>query len=286
LVPWWSRYILVPLISAAPGAFGVIWFGIHKNAESAYWLQGQEPWVLGAAALWAAVLSGAKSWANDLAQYTVTELKASRDELTVLLGIVRSVVTAKSRRFHEALAVVGADPHDGQVFRTITQPQDQIRKLVGAIYNYFRETAKEGEQIKVSLMEWEPTKDHMIFVDYFPDGDAPKTPENVFSDTTSAAGRALMDKRVVAIGNTKSDERYLKLHPQSKSFEGSMFAYPVEDDLAHQVIYVVNVISNRPGRFSEPDDPSITIPMEVFADRLVLENRLVRLKRRAVEPER
>ena len=40
LVPWWSRYLVLPGLAAAPGTFAVFWFGEH-TADQQFWLKGK-----------------------------------------------------------------------------------------------------------------------------------------------------------------------------------------------------------------------------------------------------
>ncbi len=59
-----------------------------------------------------------------------------------------------------------------------------------------------------------------------------------------------------------------------------MFAYPVWDDFDKKVVFVINVVSSIIQRFNESERDLLTIPMQVFAERLLLENRLRELKGR------
>ncbi len=59
-----------------------------------------------------------------------------------------------------------------------------------------------------------------------------------------------------------------------------MFAYPVIDGLLNRVVYVVNVVASEAGRFRDipADREKIEKTMEIFGERMVLENRLDELK--------
>jgi hypothetical protein len=59
-----------------------------------------------------------------------------------------------------------------------------------------------------------------------------------------------------------------------------MFAYPVWDDFDQKVVFVINVVSSIIHRFNETERDLLTIPMQAFAEGLLLENRLRELKGR------
>ena len=56
-----------------------------------------------------------------------------------------------------------------------------------------------------------------------------------------------------------------------------MFAYPVCDDISGRTVFVVNLFSTKIGRFKSADKPKLSVPMEVFGERLALEFRLLEM---------
>jgi hypothetical protein len=273
LVPWWSRYLVIPAIESAPAAFAALWFALGNKNLLGY----SAPWVMFAAAIWGGGIAAARSALSELAAFSVSQLVNERNRLLRLLGFVRAVVTFKSRRFHEQHQRLDENPTDaGAVFLAITQPEAQIREIVRACHDFFKAEARPHEQIKVSVMEWDDIRQHLRFMNYYPDGDAPAVPENAFRDATTLAGRAYFNNEIVISEDILSDRRYLAFGDHDG---GSMVAYPVYDDQRQKVVLVVNTVSSRIKRFRMKDSEAMKIPMQVFGDRLLLEYRLMRLKK-------
>lgn len=277
LTPWWSRYLVVPIMAGLPGGLVALHFGLHVDDPGPFWLRGYEPWAILGAAIWAGAISMFKSALNDVAAFTVNELKRSRDELVRLMGHVRVIVGFKSQRFADAIRT-GADP--SEMFLTITQPELQIARIVESIYAFYVSGNSEpDERVMVSLMRWNSAKNHLDFERYFPEADPPTIPADRFRDSSTAAGRAYHERCLIVCDDVSRDPRFLHVGP---STSGSMFAYPVEDPLLQRVVFVINVFSTRSGRFQEVDSDAIGVVMEVFADRLLLEDRLLQLRQRAL----
>ena len=127
----------------------------------------------------------------------------------------------------------------------------------------------------VSLMRWNDGGGHLEFIDYFPDADPPRSPATGFRDSHTIAGSAYFGRDLVVCEDVMKDPRFQAF---SHREDGSLFSYPIVDDLKGRVVLVVNVFSTRVRRFRRSDKDAINIPMEVFADRLILENRLAELR--------
>lgn len=281
LTPWWSRYLLVPAIAALPAAVAAVWFGVHKDKLEPYCLKGQEPWVYFGASIWAGGMSAVKSALNDVSARAVSELVRDRESLLRLIGHVRMIVGFKSRRFHDALQKPNGPRTPESAFLEITHPDWQTNKIVQAIYSFFSaESRPSQERVAVSLMRWNDMASHLEFVEFFPDADHPRAAPQYFCDNSTVAGRAYFTNELVICENVETNPQFRAL-PNREC--GSMFSYPVEDLADHKVIFIVNVISTKIGRFREAGRESILIPMEVFSDRLILEDRLYRIRRRVSE---
>src|SRR5207247_2570088 len=101
-----------------------------------------------------------------------------------------------------------------------------------------------------------------------------------FRDMTTIAGRSYLTNDIVISEDIANDPNYAKLGDREG---GSMFAYPIYDDFRKEVALVVNVVSNKVRRFRIAERESLELPMQVFADRLLLENRLRKIKLSVVE---
>jgi GAF domain len=274
LIPWWSRYIAIPIVESTPAAFATLWFGLGNTQLHGY----SAPWVFFATAVWAGGVAATRSALSEYAAFSVSQLVNERNRLLRLLGLVRAVVTFKSRRFHDHAEKVDQSASDaGQVFLAITQPEAQIREILRAAHEFFTAEAEPAETIHVSMMEWDEDQGHLRFINYYPDGDAPRAPESAFRDATTIAGKAFFHNEMVISENLLEDRNY---QPLGDPADGSMLAYPVYDDRRRKVVLVVNLRSSRIKRFRQRDREALTIYMEVFGDRSLLEYRLMHLKKR------
>ncbi len=279
---WWARYFVFPAIEAAPAVLVALWLGLGHQK---FWAQGKfegynSAWLVLGAAILGGIVSGVRAAVSEPGQQLISKLVAERENLLRLLGHVRVIVNAKSRRFQDSLGSLGARVDPGQAFLTITQPHEQIKEIVRNAYDYFFHapeiTATEADGI--CLMKWNDSGRHLDFEVCFPAEATPRTSATEFGDNSTIAGRAFFDRDMVISPDIKNDPRYKRL---SDPRDGSMFAYPVEDHFTHRVEFVICVVSSKIRRFQEEDREALKIPMRVFGERLLLENRLVELRRRA-----
>ncbi len=271
------RFAIVPAVAAIPSLLAAAYY---KNSPT-------EAYIFVCVGIWAIIVSIGKSYLNDFArttieglEATIEALKAAQKELADLFNYVRIVVGAKSARFYQALDKLPDDPNPGETFFKITRPDLQIKQLVEAVQGYFQIGSKASdERIKVSLMRWNGS--FLEFMEWFPDADQPPRAEvHFWSDARTVAGLAYHTKRVVICEDIENDDRYF--HFNSKRDTGSMFAYPVFDEQLHEVVFVVNTVSTRVGRFQRSGNEAqrIHYAMDIFAERMILENRLARIKER------
>lgn len=281
---WWVKYFLLPGIEATPTALVALWLAL---GHTTFWADANAKfpgyntaWLVLAAALLGGLLSGLETLLTDQGQQLISDLTTERRNLLRLLGYVRVIVNAKSVRFHDTLNRLGEKIKPDEAFLTITQPQEQIKEIIRNTYDYFFHISDEkvSETGSVCLMRWNDRERHLDFDVCFPVDSAPRTSPTEFGDNSTIAGRANADREMVISADLANDSRYKRL---SDATNGSMFAYPVWDDFAHRIEFVINVTSTKIKRFQEEDREALKIPMRVFGERLLLENRLVELRRRA-----
>lgn len=282
---WWAKYFLFPAIVAAPPAIVALWVALGHRM---FWAKGDfkgydSAWLVFAAAIFGGLIGSARAALTERRHQLISELVAERENLLRLVGHVRVIVNAKSVRFHDTLKRLGSKVDPAEAFLTITQPQEQIKEIIRNTYDYFFHSpeVRAPEVGSVCLMKWNDIARHLEFDVCFPYDSTPRTSATEFGDNSTIAGRAFSDREMVISADLMSDIRYKKL---SDSRAGSMFAYPVWDDFALRVEFVINVVSSKVRRFEEEDRESLKIPMRVFGERLLLENRLVELRRRATPP--
>lgn len=276
LVPAWSRYVVVPFIGALPGALLTWWFKHNEGNTEDYALKGWEATCTLAGLGWAGIVTALRSSADEYARTTVDELVKGRAQVVKLLGIVRSIVGEKAQRFNDTAHRRSKWTSGHYAFLEITQPLKQMHHIVESICLFFREDAEEDtEGLTVSLMRWSDKRGQLEFCDHYPPHSKPHLKPHHFADSTTAAGKAFMRRTIVIVEDVDKSTEFKKITQTEK---GSMFAYPVINRFDDRVVFVVNVCCERVGRFKVSDAEVLTKPMQVFADRLLLEDELLTIR--------
>jgi len=285
---WWVKYLLIPGIEAAPTAVAALYVGLgHTSFLAAGNFVGyNSAWLVLAASVLSGVLAAIRSAISEKGRQRISDLKNEIKRLFRLIGQVRTIVTTKSNRFQDTLKNMDVlqkakDPVSaGDVFMAIIQPEEQIKEIIRGVHDYFSaDTDPTVEEINVSVMKWNAARNHLEFIAYFPYHRRPRSPDADFCDTSTLAGRAYFDRDFVICENIRTDPRYKRLSDPVDE-QGSMLAYSVYDEETQKVALVINVSSAKPRRFRNTEDEKrvLKIPMQIFAERLLLENRLVEIK--------
>jgi hypothetical protein len=284
LTPWWARFFLIPGIEGGPAALAGLWFSWSALHTTLFGYG--PPLVLFVAGGWQFLCGAARSSINEYAAVNIGRMIDEKDTivrekntLLRLIGRVRIIVGVKSDRFHQTANVqTPLSPHD--VFLTITQPELQIKEIIRHTCDFFAHDGEPDENIRVSLMEWDDARRHLVFIAWYPDHEPPRALPGAFRDTTTVAGKSYLTNDIVICEDTANDVNYAKLGDRG---DGSMFSYPIYDDHMNRVALIVNVVSDKIRRFRSSGRDALELPMQVFADRLLLENRLRKIKLRVSE---
>jgi hypothetical protein len=214
-------------------------------------------------------------------------------QIVALEEYMQKLIKSKATRFLEfytklistpPTAAVSLNPH---VFDTITQPKQQISTLVILIQEYFKKhIVPDPYQCNVTVMA--PEGDKLKFV-YF--HEPPRSKDlDIFEYGKTAAGKSWSTGNMIIIPD-KSKE--FELEASRRIYEvggrdfrddkGSLICFPVFDydlspDRRKALIYVVNITSTMPGNFLFEDEPHYRRIMNSLAERIRLENRLLKIK--------
>ncbi len=277
----------MPGIEAAPTTAAALYVGL---GHPTFWGTPKVPgynsaWLVFAASAGGGVLSAIRSAISEKGQQRVSILKKEIERLFRLIGQVRNIVTVKSVNIQKTIRNLDAlkkiqNPVDvGFVFQALVQPEEQVKDIVNALHDYFSAgTDPSVELVRVSIMKWSDERNHLVFTAHFPYDRRPRSPEINFSDGNTIAGRAYFNKELVICESIRTDPRYKRL--QEPDEDGSLLSYPVYDSETQKVALVINVSSAKPRRFKDtPEERRVlTIPLQIFAERLLLENRLLEVK--------
>lgn len=214
-------------------------------------------------------------------------------ERAVFENFVRAVIREKSNRFlgfirsHTSAEIKKKDVN--YIFDTITQPSEQINIILINISQYFeRYFIPEDEKINVTIMV--PDGRKLKFYAYVEPPKSLGEEQNYFGYGISAAGRSWAAEDMVIVEDIeaekekgKSDRVYTIAKRDWTDEKGSLICFPVFDleipnGVENNLIYVVNIKSSKANTFLQKDKAHYEDILQGFAERIVLENRLLKIK--------
>lgn len=204
-----------------------------------------------------------------------------------LLTVLNNVVGAKADRFSKAyksLKTSGAsDP--GDVFRTITKPDEQISLLGFAIYSFFATIDKENVSLQLGVAPLEKGVLADEWLCFAPQSTPPDIPLRMLKECPdSTVSTCLRERSLVIIENTlkeqrkKKKRRFVAITEKEQKEEGSLICFPVLQPAGNEIAYIVSIYANKKGYFLEKKQSVYERLFEHFALRIRLEDCLLKLR--------
>lgn len=202
-------------------------------------------------------------------------------KLSKLLQTVDSIVGHKAMRFGNAAKRVIATPPEDlisvDIFQEITQPGEQISKIIEGVYHTFHGEVADPESLFVTLARLENGKFHS-FESFQPNNSGPRTSPEALRRPTSAISRAAETKQIVIIPDVQKElnrgkKRRFEKGPVEQSNIGSIIAYPVYHYELNCIPYVITVKSSTKEAFGTRSRQKkfYEYVLKQFANRLNLE---------------
>lgn len=201
-------------------------------------------------------------------------------------SLIEDVVKTKSKRFVDLCAKQPQNPLTGQqIFESITQPREQIRLLLEALYHFFKH-GREDRKVRIVLFKPDFEAGHFRFFGYYPSGDRPATPEEEFSLNRGVCGQALQRGGIAVVEDIEADLKgqnptYYRAAGQPLR-KGSIVCLTVYDSELRRPSSILSVFVDEPNAFQEAESDLLRKILEPFATRLLLEERLCYLKENCV----
>jgi hypothetical protein len=256
-----------------PDTEGSTLVAFAHNNQVAFWGLLFAPILLTAAAeVWEAI-----------AQHFVDNRDFSLTDASTVLSMIDEVVGTKAQRFANALTELRSkSPASADVvFRTITNPDRQIRTLIERLTIFFQ-IVLEDQSLKTVLVSIEngAPKD---FIEYLPSGTKPSGdllhPDNARKTFFAEVYRI---NKILAIpdiqGNLNSRKPKVKFWDPNCSRQGSIVGIPVRHPYLEKVTHVITIQSQKVGTFTSSFRARYRRPVQCFIDRLCLEHTLQHLK--------
>lgn len=302
---WWIKHIIIPVITVIP--FAVINFQIKASSgkdgaappNASFWsdLPGyasEYPYM--AIIISAVYLIFVNAIVNKLVEFkSVREEEGgvSQKELLKLFEVLEVIVAQKSRRFgnasSELLAANGRASTPAEVFKAITQPNEQIALLIYGLYAFFDAIDKKGVSFKVTIVKIENGKP-VDWLFHYPEDPPPSTEMVRLQSKESSISSCLAKKKILVVDSisdelSKAGGRRYIARISGESEEGSLLCYPVAHRYTNDIPYVITVVADQDGYFSSDKAKLYEWVFKHFAVRICLEQSLLVIKGRVEENE-
>lgn len=210
---------------------------------------------------------------------------------TELLVAIDRAVTSKRRRFAEAvkafLRLKTSRYTTNNVFKNITQPQEQIKTLIEALDTFFRNSY--DIQFKIGLMRIDKNEAIDDWELYYPMYDQPKTSLDDLKKSTSTISQSIQHKELKIVSDVKKEiqnqkkkkTNHVKLYEKgatSESENWSQLCYPIRSISTRKVIYVITIAAKDKGFFKENERDDYKWILDHIGNRLAIEHSLKELK--------
>jgi hypothetical protein len=246
-------------------------------------------WPVLAAAVWPFAMT---ALLGVLDRYLVDGQAPDQHGLMMLFYTIEGIVGRKKERFSDTLHTLADGKNDadrldgGTVFLKITQPVDQMKSIMQGLLIFFKgiQTGKDSG-LRVSLIEL--TNGHpKEFVCFYPEDRGPRSAIKDLDSPKSAVMQAVKNRHLVVIEDIRKGAKagnFRITDATRKDEPGSMMCYPVDDRISQKPVLVISVCSDVPGYFSRKSAKMYDWVLAKFANRLLLEYNLLRLRRRVEE---
>lgn len=282
-----GRNLFVPILRGAPPFF-LIAVIRAASPTSPSWLQQINDWVVLHPLLIAAVvltymvvldqiIARVDAWAKKEEPVDVRGLLALFETLEGIVGI-------KAKRFEDHLKqkmkeVRPADP--GEVFTSITQPDQQLAFLVQGIHSFFNVLGKEGVtfSVSVSVVEEERITEWLY---YWPESAPPLISIEKLNRPRSTMLHCVSKGHIIIIEDTAKEARCANGHyiPVDEAYpeEGAMICYPVQ--YSGEICFVITVSADKKKTFRRKKQQLYEWSLKHFVVRMKVEQGLLKLKER------
>lgn len=209
---------------------------------------------------------------------------------TELLVTIDRVVASKRQRFADAVNVYLRDKTEKytthQVFKKITQPDEQIRLLIESLDTFFRYNYKIT--FKIGLMRLNKNEEIDDWEQYFPLYNHPKTSLTDLRHPTSTISRCIKSKDLEIISDVRKQiKKQKKQNPNvnlyikgstSEKEDWSQLCFPIRSISTKQVIYVITIAAKERAFFKEEEKDDYKWILDHIGNRLAIEHSLKELK--------
>lgn len=249
--------------------------------------------------IWGVVLSGAWIFIW-LTVYNFLKKMVSKspdrwvDIPQVLLSTLDNIVGVKEQRFRRELLRMQNNPDiansDGDIFRNITNPTDQLKELIKGVYTAInvliqKDPSVQNYQLKVNLAAINADRNiEKIFFHHPSNHPVRSTLENL-NKPNSTIKIAVNSRKIVVIESVLDESKrpspkFAVTDHSRDEEDGSLICFPVFYEPLNQVIFVISVFIDVPYYFKSKFSKTYTALLKLFELRSKLEYALLGLHSR------
>ena len=214
----------------------------------------------------------------------------------VVLKALDNVVGAKEQRFNGYLKQCAGVDHISaqQIFKSITQPSDQLSHLTQAIFSSFALLLQKqypNGVLKVHMAMIDGTGKIYSIPYICPNNHPPRSTIAQLNNSHSAIRRAVSSRKIVVLASTKQaanarNPRFVVTNQAFADEDGALICYPIiSTGLDNRVAMVVSVYIDQPNAFRPKYADTYEQLLLPFALRIKLEYTLIALKELPNEQE-
>jgi hypothetical protein len=281
LETWWAKGALGPLLGSAPAA--ALGYAAIDNDFLATLAAHK------LVALLLAISGLVLNIGRGLLDFVNTGHPISQRSLLLLLACIDHVVGRKMQRFGEFANKVSRNGSlqrltRGEVFMTITKPEEQIQTITQQVWQYFYGIRSDPDvEIRVVLARM-GTRYIEAFESYVPADHPPRTPLSDLQNDKAGFSQALKDRRIVILPDVRSEASRVRgrfastVAHDDDDDGGSLICWPVTCHHTQRIPFVISIYATRAQYFSNTKRKEYEYVLGVFSKRLTIEHNLHILK--------
>ncbi|MFC1589725.1 hypothetical protein ACFL3P_05605 [Pseudomonadota bacterium] len=222
---------------------------------------------------------------NSIEQSIIDEDTTLAETGFFLLEMLDQPVSAKALRFGNIAKY--QEEHAGtytceSIFNEITKPDDQIKLICDAIYEFFNRIISDTN-FRVRLVKIDDNNQPIDIEHWVPHRNQPSTRIETLQAANSAISKCLELRQAVLVSDIHKElkkpevERCFVAQESGAEVIGSLFCYPILHNHCHSIPYVVCISTNKVCLKNEYYE-LYSLYMEKFALRIALEYSLLRIR--------
>lgn len=207
-----------------------------------------------------------------------------------LFKVLEEIVGPKAERFmefHRRVRISAPAPDPSDVFREITQPEQQIALAIRGVHTFFDAFDTKDVDFACAIVLTGSDHQQWVWYAHWPPSEPPLAPASTGSHTDHPVRRAFETRKIVIVEDWASEQRRLRSRPVANApvtgadepEDASMLCYPVVYGSGQDVPFVIVVTARRRKYFRKEQKELYKWILSHFEVRIRLEHALLAIRR-------